>query len=253
MKEWFKDWFDTVYYKALYSARNEEEADRFVEALLDKLHLPVNATILDVACGRGRYARALHDLGFDVTGIDLSFQKIRENLKYQNDRLHFFQHDMRSLFRINYFDCVVNFFTSFGYFDSQNDERNAAAAIAANVKWNGYFVIDSFNAEYVKRNLVQHERFEILNYHFEIVKTLKNDRISKKINVNDNGKEFVFYENVRLYSFSEMVSLFQQYSLRLQDSYGSYQLDPYSEMQSERMILIFKKIKNVTVSESDRS
>ncbi len=249
MKKWFEDWFDTIYYKALYSGRNEAEADHFVENLMEKIHLPEGATILDVACGRGRHAKALFDLGYDVTAIDLSYNKTVDNLRFQNDRLHFYRHDMRSIFRINYFDCVINVFTSFGYFDSQLDERNAAAAISANIKWNGYFIIDYFNASYVKNNLVESEKMYSSNYEFIITKKLENDRISKKITVLDNAKTLVFYEKVRMYSFTEMRQLFENYSLRLEKAYGSYQLSPYHELESERMILIFKKIKHASGSE----
>ncbi len=46
--------------------------------------------MLDVACGKGRHSRALADMGFDVTGIDLSFDSIREAKKSENEHLHFF-------------------------------------------------------------------------------------------------------------------------------------------------------------------
>ncbi len=56
----------------------------------------------------------LASLGYDTTGIDLSEESIEEALKMENDKLHFYQHDMRLPFWINYFDYAFNFFTSFG-------------------------------------------------------------------------------------------------------------------------------------------
>ena len=106
MKEWFEDWFDTVFYNTLYIERNEEEADGFVDRLVQELHLVKGTKILDVGCGNGRHAIALHELGFDVTGIDLSYKKIAGIQAIQNDNLHFYRHDMRHIFRINYFDST---------------------------------------------------------------------------------------------------------------------------------------------------
>ncbi len=244
MKEWFEDWFDTIYYKALYRGRNEEEADRFVELLVQELKIKGDSKILDVACGRGRHSVALNELGFDVTGTDLSFQKIKELINLENDKLHFYRHDMRHVFRINYFDCVFNFFTSFGYFESVYDEKNAAAAMSANLKWNGYFVIDYLNAEYVKRNLIHTDKMQVGEYEFIIEKSLEENRISKKITVIEKEKCSVFYEKVRMYTLEQMIHLFSTYSLVVENCFGSYRLDPYDEINSERMILVFRKIKN---------
>lgn len=37
-----------------------------------KLHVPPNACALDVGCGLGYYSEALHEHGFQVTGVDIS-------------------------------------------------------------------------------------------------------------------------------------------------------------------------------------
>jgi SAM-dependent methyltransferase len=242
MKEWFEDWFDTVYYNALYKERDEEEADRFVEQLVKELQLETDSKILDVGCGTGRHAIALNELGFDVTGVDLSFKKIQADLPFENERLHFYRHDMRHIFRINYFDCVFNFFTSFGYFELPNDEKNAAAGMATNLKLGGYLVIDYMNAEYVKQRLVQDEKLHAGGYDFIIDKCLDNHRISKKITVLDKDRSLVFYEKVRMYSLLQMINLFSNFSLANVKTYGSYRLEPYDELNSERMILVFRKI-----------
>jgi SAM-dependent methyltransferase len=244
MKEWFEDWFDTVYCNALYRERNEEEADKFIEYLVHELQLKKRSKILDVACGLGRHAIALNELGFDVTGIDLSFKKIASNNSAENDYLHFYRHDMRHIFRINYFDCVFNFFTSFGYFESHHDEKNVAYSMAANLKQGGHLVIDYLNAEFVKSNLIKEEKIQSGGYEFIIHKHLENDRISKKITVVEKDKCSVFYEKVRMYSLKQMTSLFSPFSLSLQNVYGSYKLEPYDELHSERMILVFAKNKS---------
>ena len=112
-QQWFKDWFNTPYYHQLYFKRDEKEASAFIDKLITYLNPAPGATMLDVACGKGRHSIRLAEKGFDVTGIDLSADSIEEALLSSSDTLQFFQHDMRLPFWINYFDYAFNFFTSF--------------------------------------------------------------------------------------------------------------------------------------------
>ena len=81
LKEWYKEWFSSPYYEILYHKRNEEEAAAFIQRLLQYLNPEPGSRMLDVACGKGRHSSELADMGFDVTGIDLSEPSISEALK----------------------------------------------------------------------------------------------------------------------------------------------------------------------------
>src|SRR5690349_25167308 len=102
-QEWFETWFDTPYYHLLYEHRDQKEAEQFLNALLNYLHLPAQASVLDVACGTGRYSVFLANKNFNVVGIDLSWKNIQQASQNERDNLMFFLHDMRSPFYINYF------------------------------------------------------------------------------------------------------------------------------------------------------
>ena len=80
-------------------------------------------------------------------GIDLSEKSIKEASIFNNERLHFEQHDMREVYRSNYFDYTVNLFTSFGYFDDVSDNQKAMDAMAKNLKKDGILVVDFMNAK----------------------------------------------------------------------------------------------------------
>ena len=43
--EWFIPWFNSTHYQKLYSHRDEAEAARFIDALIDRLHLNAGATV----------------------------------------------------------------------------------------------------------------------------------------------------------------------------------------------------------------
>jgi ubiquinone/menaquinone biosynthesis C-methylase UbiE len=51
--EWFKDWFDSPYYHILYKNRDHQEAEQFVNKLIEFLNPSKGSSILDVACGKG--------------------------------------------------------------------------------------------------------------------------------------------------------------------------------------------------------
>ena len=75
-QEWYKDWFNSSYYHKLYFERDETEAQRFISKLVDHLQPAKSSRMLDISCGRGRHSRFLASKGFEVTGIDISFDSI---------------------------------------------------------------------------------------------------------------------------------------------------------------------------------
>ena len=112
--DWFEQWFGSPYYRILYQHRDEAEAEKFISNLLATLNPEKGASMLDIACGEGRYAIHLADLGYDVTGIDLSVRNIEVAKMHEHEHLHFLVQDMRFIFYTNFFDYAFNFFTSFG-------------------------------------------------------------------------------------------------------------------------------------------
>lgn len=118
-KEWFSSWFDTPYYHTLYKNRDYEEASLFIDNVSNFLKLKQSTVCWDLCCGKGRHSIYLNKKGFRVIGTDLSEQSICEANESANETLEFYQHDMRKLFRTNYFDVVFNLFTSFGYFEKE--------------------------------------------------------------------------------------------------------------------------------------
>src|ERR1700733_6328828 len=167
---WFKDWFNSPYYHLLYSNRDEKEAAAFIDKLIDDLKPSPGATMLDVACGKGRHSIHLAEKGFDVTGIDLSEESIAEALTHQTDTLHFYIHDMRLPFWINYFDFAFNFFTSFGYFETQRENDNAIRTIAQSINSNGHFVMDYLNTHCAEANAIHNMEKDINGVHYAITK-----------------------------------------------------------------------------------
>lgn len=238
---WFETWFDSGYYELLYRHRDEEEARQFLEPLLKELQLPPGSKVLDAACGKGRHALTIAQKGFEVTGVDLSYKNIREAKKLETESLSFFRHDMKNLFRVNYFDLIVNLYTSFGYFDSQKEDEQTIRAFSRGLKRGGRLVIDFFNTAYTLKHLVEDESKTIENISFKISKDVKNGQLLKEIAVNDNGREKKYYEKVRCLQLDDFKSFFSKNKLTLVNVFGDYNLSLYEQNTSERLIMIAQK------------
>jgi SAM-dependent methyltransferase len=240
--DWFKQWFGSPYYKILYQNRDEFEAQEFIEHLLAYLRPPQGSTMLDIACGGGRFAKQLAEHGFDVTGIDISVESIECARKHENSHLHFFTQDMRMPFYINYFDYAFNFFTSFGYFSHARDHATAARSFAASLKPGGILVIDYLNFEYVLANLVAQETIERGNLSFHISRKLERKHIVKDICFKgEDNFDYHFRESVAAFSLADFIDMFKPGGMSLVATFGDYKLGPYHPSDAPRMIMIFKK------------
>ncbi len=235
---WYSSWFDTPYYHILYKDRDKREAKQFMDNLTSFLKLPKNAEILDLACGRGRHSVYLNELGYQVIGADLSSENIKFAKQYENATLQFKQHDMCVPFPKK-FDAVFNLFTSFGYFESEEDNLRTIKAIKSELKKGGFGVIDFLNVDHVKRNFVEQETKVVEEITFRIHKKIEQKHIIKDIAFKDEGTSFHFTEKVRALTLQDFMEYFTEANATLLHCFGDYQLNEFDKESSERLILIF--------------
>ena len=240
---WFKDWFNSSYYHQLYFNRDQEEASRFIDQLIEHLQPPEGAVMLDVACGKGRHSIHLANKGFDVTGIDLSEDSIEVALQSQTETLHFYRHDMRLPFWINYYDFAFNFFTSFGYFNTRREHDNAIRSIAQSLKPNGCFVMDYLNVHYAEDHLVHQFDKEIDGVNYFITKWFDETHFYKKIVVEDEALQepLQYTEKVAKFSLGDFTEMFAYQGLQIQEVFGDYNFANYDVRKSPRLIMIARK------------
>ena len=245
MQTWFKEWFNTTYYHQLYFKRDDKEAAAFINKLIAYLKPGAGALMLDVACGKGRHSLQLNGKGYDVTGIDLSEDSIVEALKYENEQLHFYQHDMRLPFWINYFDYAFNFFTSFGYFKTQREHDNSIRSISQALKQKGHFIMDYLNVHYAEDNMVHQSQKEIEGVNYIITKWYDETHFYKKILVEDEIllEPMVFTEKVAKFSLGDFTDMFAYQGLQIKEVFGDYNFNNYSVKNSPRLIMIAEKVK----------
>jgi len=236
--QWFKSWFDTPFYHILYKDRDHNEAKAFMEKITTYLNVPEDGELLDLACGRGRHSIHLNQLGYHVTGLDLSEESIKYAKQFENERLHFDVHDMSKPYHTK-FDIVFNLFTSFGYFEKEEDNQNTINAIKDNLKPNGIGVIDFLNTEYVIDSLIPEETKIIDDITFNLKRFVENGYIIKDISFTFEGNDYNFQERVKAFTLNDFETMFEKAGLQLIDIFGDYKLGKFYEKQSERLIMIF--------------
>jgi SAM-dependent methyltransferase len=203
------------------------------------LNLPEDAKILDLACGKGRHSIYLNQLGYDVTGADLSENSIHAARASENDTLHFMVHDMREPFPTKY-DAIFNLFTSFGYFEQDSDNIKTLRAICDSLSEYGFAVIDFMNVTKVIQNLVPHEVKTVEGIDFHIKRYVEDNHIIKDIIFTDKGKDYHFTEKVQALTLQDFEQMMEEAGIYLLDTFGDYRLKKFFKNESDRLIMIFK-------------
>lgn len=236
--QWYTSWFDTPFYHILYKDRDTEEAGFFMKKLTSFLQLEKKSEILDLACGKGRHAKYLNKIGYDVTGVDLSPSSIEYAKQFENEHLQFEVHDMCLPFPKK-FNAVFNLFTSFGYFEKESDNLRTIKSIKEELKPDGYGVIDFLNTNYVIKNLKPTEVKTVEDIDFYIHRFIKNGYIFKDIRFTYDNERHFFTERVKALTLKDFKNFFEEANITLKHCFGDYQLKPFDEANSERLILIF--------------
>ena len=237
--EWFATWFDSHYYHILYKDRDDTEARLFIDNISLYLNFLPNDKILDLACGKGRHSIYLNQLGFKVTGADLSENSIEQAAQSANDKLDFVVHDMRLPFDEK-FDAIFNLFTSFGYFEDDADNLKTLKAVRDSLSEYGFAVIDFMNVDFVLENLVPSETKTVEGIDFYIQRYEKGNHIYKEIRFNTEGEDFFFTEKVQALRLADFEKMMEEADIYLLDIFGDYKLRKFYKTQSERLIMIFK-------------
>lgn len=241
MKNWYKSWFNTPFYHILYRDRDHLEAQRFIEKMVNFLEIPPKSKILDLACGKGRHSIYLNELGYDVIGLDLSEQSIASLKDKENDTLHFVVGDKREPYKVDYFDVVLNLFTSFGYFHEDHENLKVIKSIKASLRKSGIGVIDFLNAKKTRSALPQEEIKTIEGIDFRIRKFEKDNSVVKEITFIDDGKERHYAESVKLYTAEDLVKFIESEGMKVLNIFGDHDLNVLDEDHSDRAIVVFEK------------
>lgn len=242
---WYQEWFGAEYLE-LYAHRDEREAERHADFVTEVFAGERPGAVLDLACGAGRHTAELRRRGYRALGVDLSL-----TLLAQAPELPRAAGDMRRLpCAGGAFDWVLNFFTSFGYFESERENFEVLEEIERVLAPGGRFLIDLFNREQVVANLVLEETQERGGYRVEIERWFdeETERVNKRMRLHASGASDAgetwevptYLESVRAYRPEEVTIGLRWAGLEVDALYGGFGRESFTR-DSKRLILVGRK------------
>jgi 2-polyprenyl-3-methyl-5-hydroxy-6-metoxy-1,4-benzoquinol methylase len=242
--DWFESWFNTEEYLNVYRHRNESEAEKHVNFIIEKTGIVPPASVLDMACGPGRHSLVFASKCYDVTAVDLS-----DNLlcvastfaKKAGLTIDFHKSDLRDIRLFKKFNLIINLFTSFGYFEEDEENYKIFDIALKHLEYNGKFVIDFLNKNYLIKNLKEYSEDTVLGKKVVQQRRISGDRVIKKIEISDNGSSKNFYESVRLFSPEQLICALNDRGLFVDRLYGDFEGNVFDQETSERIIIIAVK------------
>ncbi len=258
---WWQDTFGPKYLEAYASRIPEKDTVETIDFL--NHHAGVNRpkmTILDLACGYGRHSIELARRGFqNVCGLDQSahFLKLARNRsKTLPVRPFFLRGDMRRLRFKNEFDAIINVFTSFGYFESSEDDHSVLEGVKRALKPGGLFVIDLNNPSATILSLISKRGAKVENgllfcsYSETLPDGLKvknkswfNARRMRRMLVQDwvvEGHRCSYKCAINLYTLPHLETLLRQHGLVVEKVWGDFDGSPYG-FDSRRLIVLARR------------
>jgi SAM-dependent methyltransferase len=237
---WYRAWFGETYLD-VYPHRNHEEAAQGVDLLLSLVapdHLRKRLA-LDLACGAGRHLRALRKARIPALGLDLSAALLREGMRQGLGR-HVVQGDMLRLpFAAGSFGLVTSFFTSFGYFEQEDQDLQVLTGVHRCLVDGGWLLLDFLHAARVRAALVSRsERTVPDGQVVELRRLIEGGRrVEKEIRIERAGEVARFVERVRLYEPVELISLLSRAGFQVEHHLGDYAGGPPGPEATRTLLL----------------
>jgi SAM-dependent methyltransferase len=162
--EWFEDealWREL--YPYVFPLERVAAAPGQVSGIL-ALTGVTGGAVLDLCCGPGRHAVEFARRGFAVTGVDRSgflLERARQKADAAAVAVEWVLDDMREFARPATFDLACNLFTSFGYFQREEDNLRVLRNVWESLRDGGTLVMDMVGKERMERQGLEprHIRF----------------------------------------------------------------------------------------------
>lgn len=256
-KPWYQSLFERDYYDifsqhgpsgALTPEQQAEQAAAEVDFLVEALELPEGARVLDLCCGHGRHAIELGRRGMRVSGLDLSAYHLRlarAAAKRAGVDVEWLHSDMRKIpDRGGRFDAVVNLFTSFGYFDSEDEDRRVLDGVRRVLNPGGRFLIDTMNRDWLMSVFRESEANELPDGGLVIQRRRFDIHTGRMENtwtyVAPDGERREQSFSHRLYTYTELAAMLDDAGLPVVRTWGGFDGQELTR-QSRRVVALTEK------------
>ncbi len=240
-----EDDFWKVMAPKIFGKKQWENAPAEVENAISLLKISPGAYVLDLCCGPGRHSLELARRGFQVTGVDRTLKYLvaaRKQAGAEGLNVDFVQEGMREFRRPEAFDAVLNLYTSFGYFENPEEERQVLKNIHVSLKTGGKLLMDLMGKEVlagVFRERDWHEDNGIIFLEERKISSGWDWIQARWIMIKGKErKEFTF--SLRLYSGAELSSLLSQSGFSSVELFGDLSGAPYDHT-AKRLVALATK------------
>jgi SAM-dependent methyltransferase len=239
----FDDDYLRIYRPTFTPERTAAEVD-FIESLLG---VPRASAVLDLACGYGRHAIGMATRGYRVTGLDFNAHYLEiaaADAREAGATVEWRTGDMRALPFAAEFAGVYSFFTSFGYFDDDENEQ-VLAGIARALVTGGRFVIDMMNRDWLLTHPQQRtwtQRDDGALFMEETSLELAASRVvARQMLIDPQGGPQVTKEYfLRSYTCAELTALMRRHGLLVREVFGGTDRRPY-DTEARRLVLVAER------------
>ena len=222
-------WYDRFFRHEYLTFDEHPETDLEVDFVQQALNLTPETRVLDLCCGYGRHTIPLSK-HCDITGLDRS--PVMLERAAQTDRTSsFVRGDMRHLpFPEGQFDAIVSLFSSFGYFDNEDENYRVLQGVSECLAVGGRFLIETVNREFVVRHSAPQQVYRPGN--MTLIEERSFDPISSRTHVEvtvfEDGRETRLHHSIRIYAFTELEMLLESVGLRAINVWGDFRGRDYT-------------------------
>lgn len=238
-------WYDRFFGQEYLAFDEHPHTALEIDFLRNVLQLPTKAHLLDLGCGYGRHAIPLSETGFCVTGLDRSSELLQEAITRQKkakSHVSFIRGDVRHIPFQHPFDAIISMFSSFGYFDDENENFLVLQNVANALKTDGLFFIETANRDFIIAHNPPVQVYRPPN--MTLIEERTFDSLTSQsivdMTIIQNGKETHLQHIIRLYTATEMDMLLASVGLQTIGIWGDYHGSEFSTDTPNLIILAQK-------------
>ncbi|WP_395735894.1 class I SAM-dependent methyltransferase [Prosthecobacter sp.] len=243
---WWETFYDENLANMLLEQTSAAEIEKSAHFLIQQLHLQPGASVLDQCCGSGRLTWEFARRGYAMRGMDLIpiYIERARNREGTIQNAPSFEVADAFVFKADPpCDAVFNWWTSFGYAESDDTNQLMLRRAWESLRAGGFYALDFMNVPGLYRHFLPH----VITRNGEVT-LIRESTLDLSANVIrkqwtyflQDGRRIVHHSAVRLYDPAALRRLFEGAGFTDVTFFGDVDASPLT-LNSPRCIVIARK------------